>query len=74
MLFMKAEASSFLKGHNSRNWIASFDWLIKDSSIAKVLSGNFDDRGPQVEPIRQPREKTFMDMAREMEGGGGGTL
>lgn len=74
-LFMKAEASSFLKGHNSRNWIASFDWLIKDSSMAKVLSGNFDDRSPQVAPsVQQPqqREKTFMDMVREMESGGGG--
>ena len=76
-LFMKAEASSFLKGHNGRNWIASFDWLIKDSSMAKVLSGNFDDRGSQAEPIiqqppRQQREKTFMDMARELEGKLGG--
>ena len=73
-LFMKAESSSFLKGHNGRNWIASFDWLIKDSSMAKVLSGNFDDRGSQVEPIKPQREKTFMDMAREMEGRGGDTL
>ena len=76
-LFMKAEASSFLKGHNTRNWIASFDWLIKDSSMAKVLGGNFDDRQPQAAPSPQPypqpqREKTFMDMVREMESGGGG--
>ena len=76
-LFTKAEASSFLKGHNTRNWIASFDWLIKDSSIAKVLSGNFDDRQPQTVPSTQQlpppqREKTFMDMVREMESGGGG--
>lgn len=77
-LFLKAESSSFLKGHNGRNWIASFDWLIKDSSMAKVLSGNFDDRQSQAAPTaRQPhqqREKTFMDMVREMEGGGGDTL
>ena len=76
-LFVKAEASSFLKGHNNRNWIASFDWLIKDSSMAKVLSGNFDDRQPQTAPsphhLPPPqREKTFMDMARELEANGGG--
>lgn len=76
-LFSKAEASSFLKGHNTRNWIASFDWLIKDSSMAKVLSGNFDDRQPQTVSSTQQlpppqREKTFMDMVREMESGGGG--
>lgn len=44
-LFTKAEASSFLKGRNDRNWKASFDWLIKDANMAKVLDGNYDDRG-----------------------------
>ena len=43
-LFEKAEASSFLKGKNSSNWSATFDWLIKDSNMAKVLDGNFDDK------------------------------
>ena len=41
-LFEKAEASSFLKGENNRNWTATFDWLIKDSNMAKVLDGNYD--------------------------------
>lgn len=43
-LFEKAEASSFLKGKNSGNWSATFDWLIKDSNMAKVLDGNYDDK------------------------------
>ena len=41
--FENAEASSFLKGGNNRNWTANFDWLIKDSNIAKVLDGNYAD-------------------------------
>lgn len=44
-MFQKAEASSFLKGANDRNWSATFDWLMKDSNFAKVLDGNYDDRG-----------------------------
>lgn len=44
VLFEKAEASSFLKGGNGRDWSATFDWLIKDSNIAKVLDGNYDDK------------------------------
>lgn len=44
-LFQKAEASSFLKGKNDRNWQATFDWLIKDSNMAKVIDGNYDDNG-----------------------------
>lgn len=43
-LFEKAEASDFLKGANERNWSASFDWLIKDSNMAKVLEGNYDNK------------------------------
>lgn len=43
-LFEKAEASSFLKGNNNRNWSANFDWLIKDSNMAKVIDGNYDDK------------------------------
>lgn len=44
-LFEKAEASTFLKGGNDRNWSATFDWLIKDTNMAKVLDGNYDNRG-----------------------------
>lgn len=43
-LFENAESSSFLKGGNDRNWTATFDWLIKDSNMAKVLDGNYSDK------------------------------
>lgn len=42
-LFAKAEASSFLKGKNSRNWSATFDWLMNSANMAKVLEGKYDD-------------------------------
>ena len=41
--FKNAEASMFLKGGNNRNWTATFDWLIKDTNMAKVLDGNYND-------------------------------
>ena len=43
-VFENAEASSFLKGSNDRNWTATFDWLIKDANMAKVLEGNYADK------------------------------
>ena len=43
-VFENAEASSFLKGKNDRNWSANFDWLIADKNIAKVLEGNYADK------------------------------
>ena len=44
-VFENAEASSFLKGSNDRNWTATFDWLIKDTNMVKVLEGNYADKG-----------------------------
>lgn len=43
-LFEMAEASDFLKGRNNRNWSATFDWLIADANMAKVLDGNYENR------------------------------
>lgn len=43
-LFEMAESSNFLKGGNDRNWSANFDWLLKDSNMAKVLDGNYADK------------------------------
>ena len=40
-LFETAEESDFLKGKNRRNWSATFDWLIADANMAKVLDGNY---------------------------------
>lgn len=42
--FELAEASDFLKGNNGRNWSATFDWLIKDTNMAKVLDGNYNNK------------------------------
>lgn len=50
VLFKKAEASSFLKGKNNRNWSATFDWLLKDANMSKVLDGNYDDHDVYYEP------------------------
>ena len=47
-MFEMAEASSFLKGSNNHNWSANFDWMIKDSNMAKILDGNYSEKKPEV--------------------------
>ena len=42
-LFQNAEESSFLKGTEG-GWKASFDWLIKEANMLKVLEGNYTDK------------------------------
>lgn len=44
-VFKKAEESSFLNGSSDKWSGATFDWLIKEDNIVKVLEGNYDDKG-----------------------------
>lgn len=63
-LFEKAEDSTFLKGGNDRNWMATFDWLIKDGNMAKVLEGNYDDKKKVISTANT--ESRALRMLREM--------
>ena len=66
-LFSKAESSDFLKGNNSRNWQATFDWLIKDTNIAKTLDGNYDNKTAQKQQVEESEEnKEFMDFIKSI--------
>ena len=44
-VFCKAQASHFLTGKNDRNWNATLDWLLNPQNAAKVLEGNYDNKG-----------------------------
>ena len=48
-MFEMAEGSSFLKGKNDRNWSATFDWMVKDANMAKILDGNYADKQEKEE-------------------------
>ena len=66
-LFDKAEASSFLKGGNDRNWSATFDWLIKDTNMAKVLDGNYDNKSKsQPTPRKNDKAQELDDFYKMM--------
>ena len=63
--FEKAEASDFLKGKNDRNWQATFDWMLKDRNLAKILDGNYDNKPRKEAPVKDnnnfERRKYDMD-------------
>ena len=65
-LFEMAESSSFLKGANNRNWSATFDWLIADGNMAKVLDGNYKNRADS-KPREETREERQARLMREWE-------
>lgn len=78
-LFENAEGSEFLKGQNNRNWAATFDWLVADANMAKVLDGNYDNRAlSQYQQARNPGKYTkadelneFYEMGQRWANGGG---
>lgn len=78
-LFENAEASEFLKGQNNRNWTATFDWLVADANMAKVLDGNYGNRAEsQYQQARNPVKFTkadelneFYEMGQRWASGGG---
>lgn len=72
-LFELAEASRFLKGGNPRNWQATFDWLLKDANMAKVLDGNYTDKGrPEAPKPRGGSDDFLANLAKALEADGHG--
>lgn len=57
-LFEMAADSPFLCGAGDRDWRATFDWLIKDANMAKVLDGNYSNkRSPSTPSPRTSGEE-----------------
>lgn len=48
--FELAEASDFLKGKNNRDWQATYDWIMCDRNMAKILDGNYNNRPEKIPP------------------------
>lgn len=68
LMFEKAEASDFLKGKNERNWSATFDWMIKDANMAKILDGNYDNKGgSKTNKVANQLEQSYDMMAKWAE-------
>lgn len=59
--FSKVEASPFLKGQNDRNWSATFDWILKDTNLAKILDGNYDPRGHPQPQRASPGGRSYAE-------------
>jgi len=56
----KAAASDFLNGKNGRDFIATFDWLMKPTNFPKVLEGNYDNH-EQQKKAEQPKDAITTD-------------
>ena len=66
LMFTKAEASTFLKGGNDRDWSATFDWMLKDANMAKILDGNYDNKKVATPKNQQKSSNPFLNRLKEM--------
>ena len=55
--FEMVEQSDFLRGANSRNWAANFDWIMKDANLAKILDGNYKNSKRQQSGKDSPGDR-----------------
>ena len=60
-VFELAEKSAFLRGANDRNWTASFDWLINDQNMTKVLEGKYAERQKPGKPTVSGKTNHFLN-------------
>ena len=56
----KAAASDFLNGKNGRDFVATFDWLMKPTNFPKVLEGNYDNH-EQQQKAEKPKDAITTD-------------
>ena len=64
-MFRKAENSSFLKGENSHNWSATFDWFMDETNFTKILEGNFDNKAPRAAPEKAVKPRYTPNPTRD---------
>lgn len=62
--FQKAEASDFLSGR-SGEWRASFDWLINENNLVKVLEGKYDNRTRGGTGVHSRLQNAFEELKNE---------
>ena len=63
-LFEQAENSQYLKGKNKSGWSASFDWLLAEDNMPKVLEGNFADKPKSANSANNGKSYDVNDFMR----------
>lgn len=53
-VFMRADASDFLRGVNNNSWTATFDWIINPNNFVKIMEGNYDNKKTKRDDVSYP--------------------
>lgn len=58
--------SSFLLGHNDKNWRCDFDWIFKPTNFTKILEGNYNGKRTDTTATRRESVSRLKDLAGEL--------
>lgn len=61
----KIKGSKFLMGGGDKGWTITFDWFLGPRNFAKVLEGNYSDKGAKVTASCKSEKPTDMDYLRK---------
>ena len=59
-VLFKIEKSNFLTGVNSREWKATFDWVLQPDVFLKIYEGSYDDKRDSNEGRATKRRKAIL--------------
>ena len=63
--FKLANSSSFLCGDNTRSWTATFDWIMQESNLAKILDGNYENKdGTHFNQVNYAQNSRFNNFSQ----------
>ncbi len=63
--FKLANSSSFLCGDNTRSWTATFDWIMQESNLAKILDGNYENKdGTRFKQVNYAQNSRFNNFSQ----------
>jgi len=67
----RIKSSPFLMGEGSRKWRVTFDWILEEGNLLKILEGNFDSpenlQLKKEEDLSSTREKERCDILAAIE-------
>lgn len=61
----KIKVSKFLMGGGDKGWTITFDWFLGPRNFAKVLEGNYSDKGAKVTASCKGEKPTDMEYLRK---------
>jgi hypothetical protein len=73
-IFIAAQNSKFLTGHNDRGWKADFDWILQEKHYTKILEGCYNFNNTPITHNSNGTKSTFNNYSQRSYDGSDGSM